>query len=485
MSSRIDTTQAKGSRRAPSLTTRIATVVALAAAVVFALTGYVLDQALARQLEERDTAELLGKLQQVRHVLGEHGSADALRKDPHPLVDLVFGHSGLVLVVLEGDGTVIFSSSPTAQLPEPQTLVPLEMPASAQDVALRNDRNGQKWRVLGAQAMPGSTDATPVQVWLGSKNDSISALLAAYRRTLLPAIALAALGTALLGWFAAWRGLRPLARVASAAGHLTANRLGERIEVLVASREVAELASAFNTMTDRLQDSFTRLSRFSGDLAHDLKTPLTTLMVQSQVALSKARNIEEYQNLLESNIEEFQRLSRMVDSMLFLARADNAQIALNPQLLGASAELQHMVEYLEPLAEERGLSFAVEAQGQIPADAALLRRALGNLMSNAIRHARQGSRITLRSAEVGPFVEVSVANEGEPIAAEHLPHLFDRFYRADTARSDSSASTGLGLAIVQSILELHGGEVSIRREAAGLNCFVLRFPRSPVMTRHN
>ena len=166
--------------------------------------------------------------------------------------------------------------------------------------------------------------------------------------------------------------------------------------------------------------------------------------------------------LLASNVEEYERLARMIENMLFLARAENAQVALQPERIAADTELRRVAEYFEVLADEAGVKVDVQADGVLTADPVLFRRAVGNLLSNALRYAPRGERITIRgrAEEDGAFV-VEVRNPGSAIAAEHLPRIFDRFYRADTSRVESQSSSGLGLAIVKSIMTLHGGEVRV------------------------
>ena len=292
----------------------------------------------------------------------------------------------------------------------------------------------------------------------------------------------AAVGTALVGWLAVWRGIRPLAAMAAAARRITTNRLAERVEVPpLAAREVKELAEAFNQMTGRLEEGVLRLSQFSADLAHDLRTPLATLMLQAQVGLSRTRSAEDYQQLLAANVAEFERLQRMVDGMLFLARADSAQVALKFEPVELHAELRRIAEYFELAADERGVQIAVTGEVQLQADAALVSRALGNLVANAVRHAREGSTVRLRAWADDVHAVVDVANDGPGIAPEDLPHVFDRFWRGDRARSASQVSSGLGLSIVRSVARLHGGDASVESSPEGPTTFRLRLRRRPLV----
>jgi two-component system heavy metal sensor histidine kinase CusS len=221
-------------------------------------------------------------------------------------------------------------------------------------------------------------------------------------------------------------------------------------------------------------------------VAHDLRTPISNLLGQTQVTLSKPRSVEEYQSLLASNVEEFERLARMVENMLFLARADNAQVALRKVALDIRAELARIAEYFEGMAEERGVSIRI-GNGQsdadksayrieLVADPILFRRAVNNLVANAIRYTPPDGTIDLSFARIENEVIVSVCNPGPAIEREHLSHMFDRFYRADPSRPDSALSAGLGLAIVASIVHLNGGRVQVESNLGDPTVFRLVFP---------
>jgi two-component system heavy metal sensor histidine kinase CusS len=215
-------------------------------------------------------------------------------------------------------------------------------------------------------------------------------------------------------------------------------------------------------MLDRLQDSFERLSRFSADLAHELRTPINNLVGEAQVTLARERTAAEYARVLQSGLEEHGRLARMIDSMLFLARADQAQSALEVQELEAAAHLRTVAEFYQPLAEEQAVALSCEGDCRLKADPALVRRALSNLLSNALRCTPAGGAVILSAGMVGNGAAVlRVTDTGTGIGPEHLPRLGDRFYRVDPSRSDGDGGAGLGIAIVRSIMSLHGGELRI------------------------
>jgi two-component system heavy metal sensor histidine kinase CusS len=214
-------------------------------------------------------------------------------------------------------------------------------------------------------------------------------------------------------------------------------------------------------MIGRLEDSFTRLSHFSADIAHELRTPLTNLITQTQVALGKARTLDEYRELLYSNLEEQERLAKMVNDMLWLAKSDHGLLKPVQVPLDLASEVKELFDFFEALAEEKHITLSLEGHTlAVNGDRAMMRRAISNLLSNAIRHTPAGERIRIHlSTAANDTASLSVINPGSTIPAEHLPRVFDRFYRADPSRARQSEGAGLGLAIVRSIVEAHGGRV--------------------------
>jgi two-component system heavy metal sensor histidine kinase CusS len=239
-------------------------------------------------------------------------------------------------------------------------------------------------------------------------------------------------------------------------------------------------------MLDRLQNSFDRLSAFSSDLAHDLRTPVGNLLGEAQVALSRPRSADEYRAVLESAVEEYERLSRMIANMLFLAQVDNDRAALSLGWIALDPALERVIGYFELLAEERGvvlqktLRAAAGVERRVWADETMLIRAVSNLVSNALRHAPSGTCIEL-AAEVGADgrCTIAVSNEGPAIAGEQQARIFERFYRGDVSRHGSATGSGLGLAIVRSIMDLHGGSASVRSAPGERTVFILHFLPAP------
>jgi two-component system, OmpR family, heavy metal sensor histidine kinase CusS len=274
--------------------------------------------------------------------------------------------------------------------------------------------------------------------------------------------------------------LKPLSELAARADEMSTSLLTHTLPESGMAGELSELTASFNRMLARLDDSFTRLAQFSSDLAHDIRTPLTNLLAQAQVALSSPRSAQEYRAVVESSVEEYQRLSRMVEDMLFLARSDGRQRRLAFSSVDAAAQAEEIARFYEPLADESGVSIEVQGSADFEGDKLLVMRALSNLLSNAIAHAPFGSTVVIGCENKEGHAELSVSDTGEGIGSKHLPRVFDRFYRVDEARHGSASGTGLGLAIVKSIMQEHGGTCGVTSVPHVRTTFALRFPRSRV-----
>ena len=302
-------------------------------------------------------------------------------------------------------------------------------------------------------------------------------LLSRFGARLMLAVAGGTTLAALLGWLVAARGLRSVRRIAAAAARITSDRLHKRIDERTAPAELADLVHAFNEMLARLEESFSYLEDFSSDLAHELRTPINNLMGQAEVTLAEARPPEEYQLLLESNMEEYGRLSRMISDMLFIAKVGRYQMPLNREDVNVRSEIEKILAFFDALLEERGIGVALRGELIVSADRILLQRAITNLFSNAGRYTQRGESIGIVIFQEGDErATIEVNNPGSPIPPEHLPRIFDRFYRVDRARSHSYENSGLGLAIVKSIMRLHDGAATVSSVPGDLTRFRLTFP---------
>jgi len=415
---------------------------------------------LARNLLQQDEDFLAHKVQ-VLTVLLERRPLERSGVDQEVLEEAEISAQSpapFSLRVLDATGHLV------DETPGMGTSVPVSAFAQSQATAPRAVRwhSGKHAFLLTSIAVPGPSSATPG--WNIQAALSIAAhetLLARYRRDLGIVLLSGLLVAALVGAWITRRGLRPIADITQATERVGVEHLDYRVQTGRWPRELASLASAFDRMLERLQESFERLSQFSADLAHELRTPINNLMGEAQVTLARTRTPGEYARVLQSALEEYNRLARMIDSMLFLAQADRARLALNRVSLDARAELQAVADFYQALADEQGVQLVCDGNATIFADPLLVRRALSNLLSNALKYSAAGGHIVLRAAGANGPPVLSVTDTGIGIPAEHLPKLGDRFYRVDPARTNSPDGAGLGLAIVKSIIGLHGGKLLI------------------------
>jgi two-component system heavy metal sensor histidine kinase CusS len=282
------------------------------------------------------------------------------------------------------------------------------------------------------------------------------------------------LASALIAIIVTKRGLRPLGEMTQSLGRIGPTHLKERVIPGDWPRELQPLAIAFDDMLERLDDSFTRLSQFSADLAHELRTPVANMMGEAQVALTRERTAAEYRETIESTIGECERLSRIVDNLLFVARVDAAREPIARKRFDAHAAVEKIAAFYQPIAEDHHVTISCSGEGQIYADPDLFERAVGNLLDNALRFTPENGAIQIVLSERDADFEVAVSDNGCGIAPEHLPRVFDRFYRADSSRGSDGA--GLGLALVKSIVDLHDGSASIHSEIGRGTTISLIFP---------
>jgi two-component system, OmpR family, heavy metal sensor histidine kinase CusS len=283
--------------------------------------------------------------------------------------------------------------------------------------------------------------------------------------------------SALIAVIVTQRGLRPLRRMTESLRRIGPDQLKERIGSNGWPHELQPLAIAFDQMLKRLDDSFTRLSQFSADLAHELRTPITNMLGEAQVALTRDRTAADYRETIESTVAECERLSRIVDNLLFVARVDAAREPIARKQFDARAAVEKLAAFYQTVADDHHVTIKCSGDGQIHADPDLFERALANLLDNALRFTPRYGSIEITVSDRNTDFDVAVKDNGCGIAAEHLPRVFDRFYSAESSRSSDGA--GLGLALVKSIVELHGGSATIHSELNHGTTVVLRFPAAP------
>ena len=461
--------------RPRSVTFRLTLFFSTASTAVLLVVGTLVGTLVEAHFEELDLENLNGKLELIRHTLAKARVPANMAVVPQNLADALVGHHGLSVAVVGSERKLLYKSSGAVF---PATLLESQPP---DDSATRArpvvwEQDGQGYRGIAAAAVTGIAGQPPATVVVAVNTEHHRIFMKAFHQSLWLAIAASIALTALLGWIAARRGLAPVRELARLTHGISANRLGERLPPESVPTELVDLAIAFNDMLARLEDSFRRLSDFSSDLAHELRTPVSNLMTQTQVAISKARSADQYREVLYSNLEEYERLARMIADMLFLAKADNGLIVPSSELVELATEVRELFGFYEAFAEEHGVSLVLAGAGSVRGDRLMIRRALSNLLSNAIRHTpRDGSVKVLVDQRKSGELELTVENPGEDIKPEHLPRLFDRFYRVDPSRQKASEGAGLGLAITKSIVDAHMGTIRAF-SSNGSTRFAITFP---------
>lgn len=455
-----------------SITFRLTLLFASVSTTVLLLLGLLIGSLVERHFEMLDMDLLAGKLEFIGHTLDSIRSETELAGLPAQLRDSLVGQHGLAVQVSTPGGRILYATG-GAKFPE-------KLIAGARGEVLHptlwSDPENHRYRGIAAVTPTGIAGAAPLVVAVSTDLLHHEHFMRSFQSALWTAMGLAALVTGLLGWVAARRGLAPLREIRRSVAGITANRLDQRLSAASIPVELAEVAETLNEMLARLEQSFQRLSDFSSDLAHELRTPVTNLLTQTQVTLSRIRTVDEYQDVLASNAEEFERLSRMISDMLFLAKSDNKLIVPHRERVDLAAEVASLFEFYEAWAEEKSVSLSFTGSGSVLGDKLMLRRAVNNLLSNALHHTPEGGRIAVHVNDSdGAAVVLSVENTGETIAPAHLPRLFDRFYRVDASRLRFGEGAGLGLAITRSIAHAHGGETLVRSED-GVTSFEIRFP---------
>jgi two-component system heavy metal sensor histidine kinase CusS len=461
-------------RRPLSLATRLTLFFGIAAAVVFPAFGWIVSRSVENHFAEGDTDELELIADAIEDALSGFHSGNDLAPVEQRFDDILIGHHSASLYIAAEDGRTTYASNGTPDL----SAIASAAKEGLDDNAVRRwDDVNHNYRVLlrrigKSELGAGNAYAMAVAVPIDHHLD----FLASFRRTLWLMIASSIAVMSLMGWIAVRQGHAPLREIVGRIRRISANELNSRVPPETVPRELSDLAVSFNEMLRRVDEAFQRLSNFNADIAHELRTPITNLMTQTQVALSRARTIDEYREILYSNMEEYERMAQMVGDMLFLAQADNGASEKETTDLDLAVEVRALFDYYEGWAEERGVSLALEGAAKTTGDRLMLQRALGNLLSNAIRHTPAGGtvRVRLGTSDDGK-VEIMVENPGTVISPEHLPKLFDRFYRVDPSRQRNGEGAGLGLAIVKSIIDAHGGKIDIT-SAAGRTTFQIVLP---------
>jgi len=457
-----------------SVSLRLTVWYALLSTALIASVGYTMYWMLADRLLREDDTFLLSKVSEARAVIVLHpGNYAALQEE--------LQHEGetfpdiRVRVLDERNAIIADTHNEEAQGIPSETFD--AMPWAAEKADWYDHRQ------IRYRLMKQHSDKLTIHAAMRLAKEQ--SLLAFYRDMLLTGVITVLLIAIAAGYAIARYGLAPLYRLAALVEGLGVRQLDQRVDETDWPEELRVLADNFNRLLIRLDDAFSRMSRFSADIAHELRTPLQILRSEAEMSLSRERSPAEYRQCLESGLDEYARLSRMVDALLFLARAEQADTALDCKHLDLHAELQSVCHFFQAMADEQDMTLNVQASGRLWADQGLLRRALANLVDNALRNTGKGGSVTLSAVvQQSGSVEVQVSDSGCGIAPEDLPHITERFYTADRSRQRRGQGSGLGLAIVQSIMRLHGGTIAIASIPDQGTEVLLHFPACDTSGHH-
>jgi two-component system, OmpR family, heavy metal sensor histidine kinase CusS len=459
-----------------SLTARTTVLFALIACVVIGTLGAYFYHSAEVTLQRRADVVLTGRVEHFSRIVHDLYSVSELKKRPLLFETMLGAEEDVLQFRRPGEAPFVDVNPANVAVPS----LPAGTVGRLPDIAdIRQTRLPDgvpvHWAIATATARE---DGAEVDVIAGHPMTQEVRMLAAYRNRIVQATLIGMLAATLLAYYVLRRALRPVREIASRAAQISPASLSVRLDSDAAPVELRQLTHAFNAMLDRLADGYQRLSQFSADLAHEIRTPIGALVGQTQVTLARPREPDEYQQLLESNLEELNRLSHIAENILFLAHADHAALSVEREPVALREELVRIADYFEGPADERGMRFEVDASGVASVNPMLCRRAINNLVINAVRYGAVDTVVHLRGIQDEAGATVVVENVGEPIPEAQLDRLFDRFYRADAARSASTESSGLGLAIVKAIMNLHGGTARAVCPAPGVVRFELRFPGS-------
>ncbi|MGA8136879.1 heavy metal sensor histidine kinase [Pseudomonas gingeri] len=449
-----------------SIALRLSGLFSGVALLVFLLIGWALYQQVGEGLGLLPEAELEARSSVLLSSLNRDSTLEHWAKVSAKLKQLGEEDKRIRFWVVSGDSNYEYGP------PDGLVRAFAEGPAGMRD--LRLPGHAYPFKVL-VNALPAKGPRPPLKFLIAIDTET-------FRQTqhhlLIALIGLAIAGIALasvLGYWVTRIGLKPLIKLSEEAQKLAPPRLSGRLQLSPLPPELSQFVNSFNSTLERVEHAYSRLESFNADVAHELRSPLTNLIGQTQVALTRGRSAEHYFEVLQSNLEELERLRSIINDMLFLASADQGSKATKLISTSLAGEVATTLDYLDFILEDAQVQVRVSGDAQVQIEIAHLRRALINLLSNAVQHTVPGQVIVVRIEREGERVAIGVSNPGEAIAAEHLSRLFERFYRVDASRSNSGANHGLGLAIVKAIALMHGGDVFVRSRD-GINTFGLYLP---------
>ena len=478
----------KFSRRPFSLALRLTFFISLSTILAFIAFTWFMLHSVEKHFAEQDVSDL----QQISTTLNRilQSPADADEKKISKIKESIASYRNIALLLLSPQGEVLFSSAQGSALRSALNSADFSEHTRIRDVFLWTvedpaepmfSGSGMKmetYRIIASsgQAIFQGKQQHYVMLTGLSINFHLH-YLDALKKNLIAIAVVISLLIILIIRITVHQGHLPLRNVSNAIKNITSENLDARLEPARVPIELEQLVISFNHMIEKIEDVFTRQANFSADIAHEIRTPITNLVTQTEIALSQDRSQQELEDILYSSLEEYNRMTKMVSDMLFLAQADNNQLIPDKVMFDLSAEVMKVFEFFEAWAEERNITLRFNGMSCLAeGDPQMFRRAINNLLSNALRYTPEGQAIDVSISEQDCCFKLMIENPGRPIPEEHLPRLFDRFYRVDPSRQRKGEGSGIGLAIVKSIVEAHHGKVHVESDIHSTR-FILSVPR--------
>lgn len=441
-----------------SIAVRLSLLFAVVALLVFVLIALLLNVVMKKELERHQYEQIQSRTEDMRYFL-LHARSPGIAQRAKERVEALSPTDGRARYWM-------WSEDPEFRYGNDLQMVLDQTHGSSGMVELEIE--GRHLRVL-SHALPATAVRPAVTLLVGIDVQPFAKTAHSFRFALVLITALGVVLVSALGYWVARVGLAPVVRLSQDVSAIGPSNRAQRLQLPTLPLELAQLGASFNAALDRLEEAYHQLATFNDDVAHELRTPLGNLIGQTQVALTRERDAVQLQEILQSNLEELERLRLIVADMLFLARADQGERANRLTVVSMAEEVQKTVEFLELLLDDAGLAVHIVGDQFAAIETALFRRALTNLLQNAIQYAQTGTLIETQITQVGQHVQITICNQGEKISENHIPRIFDRFYRADVSRTNlpEQAGHGLGLAIVKAVATMHGGSVFAYSTANG------------------
>lgn len=451
--------------RPASLALRVTMFVGIATTLVFFAFGWIVVRSLEQHFAQQDAEEFRVVVESIQQTLRDQpaGADDAVLA--RLLASSVVGHQEIFFRVTNAAGKSLYASRHGPELARLAAAAQAESRIDPQSLKIWQDGEHAYRGTVLRLAVKRSSGPENYTLVIATSMDFHLRYIRNFEQTLWLTTLLVCFIALVAAWLAVKQGHAPLRRISAKIRGISSERLHVRLKPEAVPIELAGLVASFNEMLGRIESGFGKLSNFSADIAHELRTPITNLTTQTQVALSQPRGVGEYREILYSSLEEFERMAKMIGDMLFLAQTENDPGHLELTDVDLAREVKGLFDYFEAWADDHGVSLALQGAVQpVRGEPLMLRRALGNLLSNAIRYTPRGGTVTVSLFANAEGTVICVRNPGDEIPASHLPRLFDRFYRVDPSRQRKGEGAGLGLAIVKSIVQAHQGEIRVSSE---------------------